>query len=133
MSRENVELIERALEHSHDDPTAVLEILDDEARWEMGSLDLPDGGGSYQGPAAVREFFRRWTRPFDEWDYEVCEVIDAGDSVLVYIRQWGRGKGSGVVVENRFWQLWTLRQGKVVRTTHFSKKAEALEAAGLRE
>jgi ketosteroid isomerase-like protein len=74
-----------------------------------------------------------WTGPFDEWGYEVGEVIDAGDSVVAQIHQWGRGKGSGAGVESRFWQAWTISDGKIVRATHHSEKAEALEAAGLPE
>jgi ketosteroid isomerase-like protein len=44
--------------------------------------------------------------------------------------QWGRGKGSGASVESRFWQAWTIRDGKVVQGTHHSEKAEALQAVG---
>ena len=49
------------------------------------------------------------------------------------LRQWGRGKGSGVPVEYRFFGVWTFRDGKVIRYKGFNERAEALEAAGLRE
>jgi ketosteroid isomerase-like protein len=133
MSLENVKMIERMLDQAQRDPAALFEVLDDEVRWEVGPLDLPDSRATYCGPAGVREFFRRWVGTFDEWGYEVGEVIDAGDSVVVHIHQWGRGKGSGAPVESHFWQVWTVRDGKVVRGTHHSEKAEALEAGGLRE
>ena len=42
-------------------------------------------------------------------------------------------KAGGVSVDNHFWQVWTLRDGKVIRSTHHWEKAEALEAAGLSE
>jgi ketosteroid isomerase-like protein len=133
MSRENVEMIERVLDQAQHNPVALWEILDDEVRWDVGALDIPDAGATYwRGPEGVREFFRRWVGPFDEWGYEVAEVIDAGDSVVVHIHQWGRGKGSGATVKSHFWQVWTIRDGKVVRGTHHSEKAEALEAVGLR-
>jgi ketosteroid isomerase-like protein len=133
MSQENVEMIERMLDQAQRNPAALAAILDDEVRWELGIFDLPDAAAGRRGPASVSEFFRRWIGPFDEWGYEVGEVIDAGDSVVVHIHQWGRGKGSGAVVDNRFWQAWTIRDGKVVQVTHHPEKAQALKAVGLRE
>jgi len=133
MSQQNVELVLRVLDEAQHDPSALWEVLDDEVLWEVGALDIPDSGGTWRGPAGVREFFRRWVGPFDEWGYEVGEVIDAGDSVVAHIHQRGQGKGSGAIVESRFWQVWTIRAGKVVRGTHHSEKADALEAVGLRE
>ena len=121
-------MIERMLDRARHDLAGLFEILDDDVRWELGPLNIPDVGATYIGPAGVEEFFRRWVGPFDEWDYEIFDVIEAGDSVLVHVRQWGRGKGSGATVESRFWQVWTIRDGKVVRTTHHSEKAEALQA-----
>jgi ketosteroid isomerase-like protein len=133
MSRENVEMIERILGEAQHNPTALYEVLDDYVRWEVTAMNMPDTPSTYIGPEGVREFFRRWVGTFDDWGYEATEMIDAGDSVVVHIRQWGRGKGSGATVEGDFWQVWTIRDGKVVRSTHCSDKAEALEAAGLRE
>jgi ketosteroid isomerase-like protein len=132
VSRENVEMIERMLGQAQRNPAALYEILDEEVRWDVAALDVPDGGPTYHGPEGVRDFFRRWVGTFDEWGYEVGEVIDAGDSVVVQVRQWGRGKGSGVAVDQRFWQVWTIHDGKVIRGTFHTEEAEALEAAGLR-
>lgn len=134
MSYENVEMIERMLDRARHNPAALFEMLDDEVRWEVGALNIPDvGPADWRGPAGVREFFRRWVGPFDEWGYEVGEVIDAGDSVVVHLHQWGRGKGSGATVESHFWQVWTVDGGKVVRATHHSEKAEAIKAVGRQE
>ncbi|MEK6327565.1 MAG: hypothetical protein AABM66_08600 [Actinomycetota bacterium] len=61
------------------------------------------------------------------------EYLDAGESVVTRIHQWGRGKGSRATVEQRFWQVLTLRNGRIVRRSDHLEKAEALEAAGLKE
>jgi ketosteroid isomerase-like protein len=53
--------------------------------------------------------------------------------VLVIARHRGRGRGSGAEVETLFYEVYTLRAGKIVRVDEFTKRAEALEAAGLRE
>ena len=61
------------------------------------------------------------------------EVIDAGDHVIHAIHFRGRGRGSGIVVEGRAFQVFTFRGGKAVHWEEFSERAEALEAVGLSE
>jgi uncharacterized protein len=133
MSRKNVELVTRALEGAPDDPEAFFAVFDRDVDWDTSGGALPDTKTHYHGIQGVRDFFRRWIGPFDDFGYEVEEVVDAGDSVVLLLHQWGSGKGSGITVDSRFWQVWTLRNGKVVRFQHFPEKARALEAAGVRE
>ena len=64
---------------------------------------------------------------------EAEEFIDVGDSVIVVSRGRGRSKRGGPDVEHRNAEVWTLRDGKVVRMTGFESRAKALEAAGLSE
>ena len=45
----------------------------------------------------------------------------------------GRGKGSGVRIEGRFWYLFKLRNGKLLSWRLYPERAQALEAAGLAE
>jgi ketosteroid isomerase-like protein len=61
------------------------------------------------------------------------EIIDAGDQVVVVAHHQGRGRASGVDVDTRFYEVYTLREGKVWRVDEYTERAEALEAAGLRE
>ena len=61
-------------------------------------------------------------------------MIDLGeDQVVVVLREFGRGKGSGIEVERPTAGVWTLCDGKAVRIRFYAGKAEALEAAGLTE
>ena len=133
MSRENVEIVRRVFDQGRHNPAALWEIVDKEAAWEVQADDIPDGPASYRGPPGVQEFFRRWVGTFDGWGYELGEVIEAGESVLFHMRQWGRGKGSGVPVTNDFWQVWTFRDGKLIRRTRHANRSTALAAAGLSE
>jgi ketosteroid isomerase-like protein len=133
MSQENVEIVRRFLRLAPENPDAAWDIFDSDVEWEIGDLGLPDFPRSSRGPDGVREFFRRWVGAFGNCGFEVEEVIDGGDAVLVHIHQWGSGKGSGATVEGRFWEVWMIRDGKAVRVVHHSEKADALEAAGLSE
>ena len=45
----------------------------------------------------------------------------------------GRGKQSGVETSWTYFQLWTVRDGKLVRGQGFTSRVDALEAAGLEE
>jgi ketosteroid isomerase-like protein len=49
------------------------------------------------------------------------------------MRNWARGRQSGVEVTQRAWHVWTVRAGKLWRLRVYALKAEALEAAGLRD
>jgi ketosteroid isomerase-like protein len=129
MSQANVETIERMLAEAKHDRSALLPILDDHVEFEVWEK----GGPVFRGPREVAGFFNDWTEMFDEWGYEADEVLDAGDSVVVLIHQWGRGAGSGATVDQRFWQVWTLHDGKVQRVRHYRDRAEALEPVGLSE
>jgi ketosteroid isomerase-like protein len=70
---------------------------------------------------------------FDDASAEIYELTDAGDQVVASITNRGRGKRSGVEVSWDIWQVWSLRDGKVVRGQAFTNREEALEAAGLSE
>ena len=69
--------------------------------------------------------------PWDDWPvWEPQELIEAVDKVLAFIRTSAQGKGSGVEVEAHVWNLWTIRDGKLVDLTYFGDdRAAALEAA----
>ncbi len=134
MSKENVEIVRRFLERAQEEPDAVWDIFEDRAEWEVpDAVTAPDLAGVSRGPDGVRRWFSRWVGAFEDWNYEVEEMLSGENTVAAHIHQWGRGKTSGVPVDQRFWQVWTLRDGKAVRVTHCLDRIEALEAAGLSE
>jgi ketosteroid isomerase-like protein len=128
MSRENVETVRTALASG---PPALLAILDEQVEWDYVGA-FPEAV-TYHGPGQVAEFLQEWASGFDDFGFEADEIVDAGDSVLVLLHQWGRGKDTGAQVESRTWQAFTLRAGKVVHCRGYATKAEALEAVGLSE
>ena len=67
-------------------------------------------------------------------DSTVEEVVDGvGDRVFVMARFRGRGRASGAEVKGRHFEVYTVRDRKVIRVEEFSERGEALEAAGLSE
>ena len=129
MSHANVDTIQGALAASS--PGALLAILDESVEWDYVGA-FPEIQTAH-GPAEVREFLREWSEAFDDFSFQAEEMVDAGDSVVVEVRQSGRGKETGAQVESHAWQVFTLRNGKVVHCRGYDTKAQALEAAGVSE
>jgi ketosteroid isomerase-like protein len=84
------------------------------------------------GSAAVRENYERWKEAWEEPETTVEEVIGVGDHVFVMARFRARGRASGVEVEARLYEVYTMRNRKILRVDEFRERADALEAAGLR-
>ena len=108
----------------------VLELYDPEILWDVSRAGLP--GGTYVGHEGVRQFWRDWFETFDEVEFEVLAIEPAGkDKVITLSRQRGRGISSGTLVTMESAMVWTMRDGKVVRSELFQELDEAREAAGL--
>ena len=60
------------------------------------------------------------------------EFEDLGDRVVATVRLRGRGRGSGIEIDARFYDVYTLRDGKIVRMDQFTERSDALEAVWLR-
>jgi len=127
MSQANVETLRTAIASG---PAALLARLHEEVEWDYVGA-FPEAV-TYHGPEQVAEFFREWASGFDDFGFEADEIVDAGESVLVRLHQWGRGKGTGAQVESRTWQVFRFRAGKIVHCRGYATKIEALEAAGVR-
>ena len=65
--------------------------------------------------------------------HEGRRIIDAGDRVLVRVRQRARGEASGIPVEGQFWFVFEVRAGSVAKVSFYIRRDAALEAAGLQE
>ena len=86
------------------------------------------------GNDAVLANYERWNEAWEEGaETTLEEVIGHGDRVFVKVRFQGRGRASGVEVDTRLYEVYTLRDGKVLRIDEYEDRAEALEAAGLSE
>ena len=61
------------------------------------------------------------------------EFRDVGDRVLCFTTFTAKTSADGVTFTQDEPQLWTLRDGKIVRLEWFHGRREALEAVGLSE
>ena len=126
----NVELLRTMLSRAVEEPEAYFGLLADDVVWDLRDTASPEAG-VYHGRDAVRDFYRRWAGAFSDWNFEIDEMIDAGDSVVTFVTEHGHGRGSGVEVEMKRANVTTFRDGMVVHFRTFSRREDALEAAGL--
>ena len=101
--------------------------------WDMRPAEWP-GADEYHGTEGMAQFLRDWMATFDEWSYELEDVVEgeAGKVVALGVQR-GVNRGAGVPVEMRLAQVWTLDdQLRAVRMEMFTDRAAALAQAGVR-
>jgi ketosteroid isomerase-like protein len=124
MSQENVEVVRRFLVLEVDE---ALTYADPNIVWN------PAEESAAEGHDAVRASLVRWKGEWDDYELLPEQFEHVGDRVVAAVRMRARGRASGIPVDARFYDVYTLRQGKIVRMDQFTRRSEALEAAGLRE
>jgi ketosteroid isomerase-like protein len=131
MSQENVEVVRQMWEcFLGDNPASGLSFCDPDIEWD--GTNLPDGKVA-RGHEAIVEHAARWAEMWDDWRMEPERFIDAGgDQVILVFREIGRSE-SGLQVDERHAELYTLRDRNVVYRKGFSDPKEALAAVGLSE
>jgi len=99
--------------------------------WDMSNFHGWPEQQLYEGVVGAEAFLTDWTAAWDEWELDVEDVRDAGEKVVVLVRQRGRSKTAGMPVDMSFAQVWTIRDGEQTRMEMYSDRDEALNAAGL--
>ena len=128
MSQENEEIVREAWDaYSRSDYDRVAGFHDP----QIVVVTLEDG--TLHGNDDVLANYKRWNEAWERAETTLEEVIGHGDRVFVTVRFHGRGRASGVEVETRFYEVYTLRDGKVLRIDEYERRAEARKAAGLSE
>jgi ketosteroid isomerase-like protein len=133
MSRENVEVVAASLREfkTTQRPT---QFQAPDFVWDMRAFRGWPDEPEYRGLDGFMEFFTKWIEPYDEWDMDVEDLVDAGhDRVVAVVRQRGRLRGADSWVDLRFAVVCTVAQRLIRRMQGFTTPDEALEAVGLRE
>jgi ketosteroid isomerase-like protein len=136
MSRENVDVVRGIYDAvARRDAIAPFEVYAEDIVWDLSKARRAalNPKPVYHGHEGVRQAWRDALSAFGEVDFEVEELIDAGDQVLAVIHEREVGRASGVPVETSHLAVWTLADAKVIRMQVFDDRQQALEAVGLRE
>lgn len=109
------------------DIDSILELVAPEFAWRDPPEVVDSAGGS--GRSAFALHLRGFALAWDEFRCEPEEFRRAGDALLVVVRERGRGKLSGAVVEHTLIHIWRFRAGMAVSLQAFVDTGDALEAA----
>ena len=103
-----------------------LALVSDDFEWEVppGALHA----GSHRGRDEAAGIVDSLLEPFDEFEIELEELHERGDTVVAIIRQRGKGLSSGAEVEIRIAHMWTLSDGKLTRLEEFAQSEDAVRA-----
>jgi ketosteroid isomerase-like protein len=132
MSEENVEIVRRLNEAwNRRDLTAWLALFpsDGEIDWSRSRGPLK---GVYRGHGELEVFWNEFWSTFEEVRVEAHGFTEAGSEVVVPNTAHVRGR-DGIEAVARSTFVYTVANGQVTRQRMFQERAEALEAAGLRE
>jgi ketosteroid isomerase-like protein len=94
---------------------------------------VPGTESVFTGLDGLRQAWLGWMEPWLTYRTEPEQAIDAGDRVLLLMRDYGRREGGTAEVKVDGSAVWTVREGKVARAEFFAHRADAFRAAGLAE
>jgi ketosteroid isomerase-like protein len=128
-SSANRELVQRMLQaYLAQDEEALRAIINPEGEI-YGDPGIVNAG-TYRGYDGFRQWVQQWEDAWDEISYELGELIDIGDTVVVApVHVVGRGAGSGVEIDSVFGWMYEFRDGRAVRFHVYPTLDSALETA----
>jgi ketosteroid isomerase-like protein len=108
---------------------AAFGFLHPEVEWKLAFADL-----TYRGRLDVARSWDEILDAVDDYRVAVREVTDlGGDQVFATVERSLRGRQTGVEMSGPIFSLFTVRNELIVQAQHYTDRAEALEAVGLRE
>jgi len=132
MSQQIVETVRRHFEAwNRRDLTAWLALFpsDAEIDWSRSRGPLK---GVYRGHGRLKTFWAEFWSTFEDVQVEIHDLTEVGSEVVVPNTAHMRGReGIEVIARSSF--VLTVQNGQITRFRLFQERAEALEAAGLRE
>jgi ketosteroid isomerase-like protein len=129
MSSSNVELAKRMLgAYVGGDQDALQAII--APHGEIYGAPGLINSGTYTGYEGFQRWIHEWEEAWDEVTYDLQEMIEVGDSIIVVPAHIvGRGAGSGVEIDSVFGWLYEFRDGKATKFHVYLSLEEALEVA----
>jgi ketosteroid isomerase-like protein len=124
-----VELVRRIIAAlSRGDLDGMLALMDPAFEWTP--LEASPVARVYRGHEQVRHYVEDWLSTFESVRLELEDPERVGERVVAVVNGSARGRGSGLEIENRFCQVWTVRDGVAVAMEEHPTREHALAALG---
>src|SRR6476660_9497479 len=128
MSQENIDLVREGFDRYMASGEPPWDLFDREV--EVYDHDTPDQG-VYRGLEGIARWFEDWGAAWAEWSIEPEEFLDAGNSVVIFVRMHTKGRSSGIEADRQDALVYEIRHDSITRVDAYNDRAEALKAVGL--
>jgi uncharacterized protein len=127
--QENTQLIRTMFaSFTSGDFPGVLDMLAEDVEWRLAGPTEFTYAGIRRGRAKVAEFFKALGDATEFEVFEPQEYIAQGDKVVVLGHERQRVKATGLVVENDWAMVFTIRDGKIARFRNYEDTAAVAAA-----
>jgi ketosteroid isomerase-like protein len=106
------------------DVDGMLARMDPDFEWRP--LEASPVARVYQGHDDVRRYIEDWLTTFDGLRIDVDDLSDVADRVVAVVHGHGRGRASGLQLDNRFCQVWTVSGGTAIAMEEHATREEAM-------
>ena len=103
------------------DREGLFELLDPEMVFDLSSF--PEGS-VHEGHDDMWEGWRTWRGTWERYEVEIEELREAGDRVFALTHIEAVSRGHGVKTEAKGVDVWTVRDGLVIRLVIYMDRAE---------
>ena len=86
-------------------------------------------GRPYEGPDGFRQYVADLADTFESFEPEFLDVSDLGEQVITTLAVHAVGRGSGLVVEEKYWIVFWFEDGLIRRAERFDDRGAAVAAA----
>ena len=106
-------------------------VVDDDLTEDVEAHAFPEWPGDpvYHGPDGFRRLVAEWTENFDGYRWDLSEVRETPDLVVILARHGGHTKGDGIWVEQPVSAIWRFRGERVELMRYFLTWEEAVAQA----
>jgi ketosteroid isomerase-like protein len=133
MAERNVEIVRQVYECVNQRRwDRMAELLDPNVA-QYGTIGGVEEGSVVRGSSEITQMYESEADAWDRQRIEPERLIDAGSRVVVFQREYQRGRSSGLELAVETPAIVDLRNGRVVRIQGYMDRAAALRAVGLPE
>jgi ketosteroid isomerase-like protein len=114
------------------DDARLSDSLDPDVVW-YGTRGGLDESRVIRGPDAVLDYIREVREPWQRFDVEVEQLIEAGDAVVVFMHETAQARHGGPELQDDTAVIIKVRRRRIVEMAGYLDRDEALRAARLGE
>jgi ketosteroid isomerase-like protein len=131
VSKDDLEIVRRAYECVNSgDWERMAELVDPDVE-QPGTVGGLEESNLAHGLSEIRQLYENDEEAWGEYRIDPEKVIDAVGKVVVFQREYQRGRSSGIEIVTETAAIIYLCDGRIVRIQGYLDRAAALEAAGL--